>query len=219
MESFEEEENDGGASFRRYRAVDLVIWTIIVGVIEAVVTLAGADWFPKEIYCLSVTIAVVCIVMMRWDGFAAIQAVAGGAVYSILLVASNAAKAEAAVQSDVMLKEIIIYCAGNCFMLLGLIMFRVIGKEKLRSKVMLTAVYAVLMFCLAQTGRWAVSLFFGGEAGTILGFFLTDPITLLFTIVVVLISRVPDGLFEDQKHYIIRTDSERRKSDGQDYLL
>lgn len=205
MESFEEEENDGGASFRRYKTVDLVIWTIITGVIEAVVTLAASEWFPYEIYSLSATVAIVSIVMMRWDGFAAIHAVVGGAVYSFLLAGAD-------------LEKIVIYCVGNCFMLLGLILFKIVGKEKLRSKYMLTAVYAVLMFVLAQVGRWAVSLFFGGEPGAILGFLLSDPITLLFTFVVVLISRVPDGLFEDQKHYIIRTDGERKKADGQNYL-
>lgn len=206
MEAFEDEENDGGASFRRYRAIDLSIWTVIAGVFEAIVTLAAKDWFPKEFYCLSTTIAVVCIVMMRWGGFAAIQAVVGGAVYSFLIAGAD-------------FEKIAVYCLGNCFMLLGLVMLKLAGKEKVRKSFMLTAVYAVLMYCLAQVGRGTVSLFFGGEPGGILGFLVTDAITLLFAIVVTLISRAPDGLFEDQKHYIIRTDSERRKSDGEDYLL
>ncbi|MCH5196109.1 MAG: hypothetical protein J1F28_05315 [Oscillospiraceae bacterium] len=205
MEGFEEEENDNGASFRRYRAVDLIIWTFIAGVFEAIVTLAASSWFPNELYCLSVTIAVVSIVMMRWGGFAAIQAVVGGAVYSFLLAGSD-------------VEKIVVYCVGNCFMMLGLVLLKIVGKEKLRANYMLTAVYALLMYLLAQMGRWIVSLFFGGEVGELFGFLLTDVVTLLFTIVVVLISRVPDGLFEDQKHYIIRTDNERRRSDGQDYL-
>ena len=204
MEGFEEE-NDNGASFRRYRTIDLAIWAFIAGVFEAIVTLAASSWFPNELYCLSITISVVSIVMMRWDGFAAIHAVLGGAVYSFLLAGAD-------------VEKIAVYSIGNCFMLLGLILLKVVGKEKLRSNFMLTAVYAFLMYVLAQTGRWAVSLFFGGEAGAFLGFLLTDTITLVFTVVVVLISRVPDGLFEDQKHYIIRTDEERRKADGQDYL-
>lgn len=205
MENFEEEENDGGASFRRYRAVDLVIWAVIAAVVETVVTLAASKWFPREIYCLSTTIAIVCIVMMRWNGFAAIQAVIGGAVYSICLAGGD-------------IEKILVYCVGNCFMMFGLFLFKAIGKEKLRSKFYLSAIYAVVMFCLAQVGRWVVSMLFGAEPGSILWFIFSDPITLLFTVVVVLISRVPDGLFEDQKHYIIRTDSERRKADGENYL-
>ena len=205
MDFFEEEENDNGASFRRYKAVDLAIWTFIAGIFEAVATLAASKWFPNELYCLSVTIAVVSIVMMRWGGFAAIQAVVGGAVYSFLLAGAD-------------IEKIAVYCIGNCFMLFGLLMLKFVGKEKIRSKFMLTAVFAVLMYCLAQVGRGVVGMFFGGDAGAILGYLLTDPITLLFTVVVVLISRVPDGLFEDQKHYIIRTDDERRKAGGQDYL-
>ncbi len=207
MEDFEEEENDGGASFRRYRTIDLVIWTIIAAVMEAVVTLAASKWFLGEIYFLSSTIAIVSIVMMRWDGFAAIQAVVGGAVYVLCI------------EGRFDIKQLVIYCVGNCFMLLGLIMLKAIGKEKVRQKFVLTGVYAVTMYVLAQVGRGVVSMVFYGEApSTIIGFISTDVITLLFTFVVVLISRVPDGIFEDQKHYIIRTDSERRKADGEDYL-
>ncbi len=205
MDSFEEEENDGGASFRRYRTIDLVIWTIIAVVIEVVVTLAANKWFPHEIYCLSTTIAVTSIVMMRWNGFAAIQAVAGGFAYSVVLTGFD-------------VEKIAVYCVGNCFMLLGLLMFKFVDKEKIRKTWWLTGIYAVLMFVLAQVGRWAVSLIFGGSAASILGYFVSDPITLLFTVIVVLISRVPDGLFEDQKHYIIRTDSERKRADGENYL-
>ena len=205
MDNTFEEENDGGASFRRYKAVDLVIWAVIAVGVEALVTLAASKWFPREIYCLSTTIAVTSIVMMRWDGFAAIHAALGGAMYSFLLAGTD-------------LKQIAIYAVGNCFMMLGLIFFKAVGKEKIRSKFTLSAVYAVIMYVLAQTGRWIVSLFFGGEPGAIVGFLLFDSITLLFTIGVVLVSRVSDGLFEDQKHYIIRTDAERRKADGENYL-
>lgn len=205
MDSFEEEENDGGASFRRYRTADLVIWTIIAAVMETLVTLAANKWFLHEIYCLSTTIAVTSIVMMRWNGFAAIQAVVGGFAYSVVLTGFN-------------VKEIAVYCVGNCFMLLGLLIFKFVDKEKIRKTWWLTGIYAVLMFCLALVGRWAVSLIFGGSAASLLGIFLSDPITLLFTVIVMLISRVPDGLFEDQKHYIIRTDSERRRADGENYL-
>ena len=205
MDFFDEEENDNGASFRKYQAVDLVIWAFIAGIFEAVATFAASSWFPNELYCLSVTIAVVSIVMMRWNGFAAIQAIVGGAVYSFLLAGND-------------FEKIVVYCIGNCFMLFGLLLFKFVGKERIRNKFVLAAVYAVLMYCLAQVGRGVVGLFFGGDAGAILGYLFTDPVTLLFTVVVVLVSRVPDGLFEDQKHYIIRTDSERKKADGQDYL-
>lgn len=206
MEDFEEEENDGGASFRRYRTIDLVIWTIIAAVMEAVVTLAASKWFLSEIYFLSSTIAIVSIVMMRWNAFAAVPAVVGGAVYVLCI------------KGEFDFKQIVIYCVGNCFMLLGLILLKAIGKEKVRQKFVLTGIYAVTMYILAQVGRGVVSMFYGEPPSAIIGFISTDVITLLFTIVVVLISRVPDGIFEDQKHYIIRTDSERRKADGEDYL-
>ncbi len=40
---------------------------------------------------------------------------------------------------------------------------------------------------------------------------MADSLSLLYAVVVVLISRKMDGLFEDQRNYLIRTEAERRK--------
>ncbi len=184
-------------SFKQYKAVDLAIWAVILGVFEALATLAAKKWFPFQLYSLSPTITVLCIVMMRWGGFAAIHAVVGGAVFCI------------AGGADV--SQFFIYCVGNCFSMLALLLFKALGKEKIRSKALFTVMFTAAVFSLAQIGRWLVSLFFGSSLGSVIDFFVTDPISLLFALVVVLISRNADGLFEDQKSYLIRTQDERNR--------
>lgn len=184
-------------SFKQYRAIDLVIWLVILSVFEYVTVMAASKWFPGEIYTISQMVAVLCIVMMRWGGYAAIHAVAGGIVFCLVQGASA--------------EQFAVYCVGNCFALIALVLFKAVGKENIRTKLHFTVLFTAVAFCGAQLGRWLVSLVFGGTFGSIATFFMTDSLSLLYAVVVVLISRKADGLFEDQKSYLIRTEAERRK--------
>lgn len=189
-------------SFKQYRAIDLAILAVILAAAEALTTYAAVKWFPTELYTLSPTIAVVCIVMMRWGAYAAIHAFVGGAAFCI---ASGATPTQFAV-----------YCIGNCFMLLALVMIKMFGKNKVKAKHYLTIVFVIAAYFGAQIGRWLVGLIFGAPIDSIVGFLTTDALSLLFAVVVVLISRRVDGLFEDQKSYLIRTESERKRQRMQD---
>lgn len=190
-------------TFKQYRAIDLTIMGVILAVCEFLTARAAAKWFPNELYALSPTIAVVCIVMMRWSGFAAIHAVIGGLVYCLTLGGDW--------------KQIITYCVGNCFILVALTWFKMLGKEKVRSKFYWTLLFTINAFLGAQIGRWAMSAALGGSFsfGSFLAFMINDVITLLFSVVVVLISRRPDGLFEDQRSYLIRTEEERKREEAE----
>ncbi len=190
-------------SLKQYMMIDLFILAVIVFVFESVTALAASRWFPAELYTLSPTITVVCIVMMRWGGYAAVQAAAGGLAFCLVTGAS--------------LEQFAVYCAGNCLSLAALLFFKFLGKEKVRSKAYLSALFAASAFVGAQIGRWAVSLVFGGSPASLGTFFAADSLTLVFTVVAVLVSRRADGLFEDQKSYLIRTEAERRKQQAADY--
>lgn len=184
-------------SFKQYRTIDLVIWLVILSVFEYITVMAASRWFPGELYTISQVVAVLCIVMMRWGGYAVIHAVAGGVVFCLAQGAST--------------EQIAVYCVGNCFALIALAVFKAVGKENVRAKFHFTLLYTAAAFCGAQLGRWLVSLAFGGTLGSIATFFTADSLSLLYAVVIVLISRKADGLFEDQKSYLIRTEAERRK--------
>ena len=187
-------------SFKQYRAIDLCIWTVILLVFESVTAMAAARWFPGELYTLSQTTAVLCIVMMRWGGYAVVHAVAGGAAFCF----ASGGSAE----------QFAVYCVGNCFAVLALVLFKAVGKEKVREKVHITVIFTAVAFCAMQLGRWLVSLIFGAPLDSLVMFFASDSLTLLYSAVVVLISRRADGLFEDQRSYLIRTESERRQREA-----
>lgn len=188
-------------SVKQYRAIDLCIWTAILFVFESVTALAASRWFPGELYTLSQTVAVLCIVMMRWGGYAVIHAVAGGVAFCLASGGSP--------------EQFAVYCVGNCLALAALLLFKAAGKEKVRQKIHITMIFTAVAFCGAQLGRWLVSLVFGAPFDSLVMFFTTDSLTLLYSVVVVLISRRVDGLFEDQRNYLARTESERRRQEAE----
>ena len=189
-------------SFRQYRVIDLVIMLAIVSFAEFIIITAAKSWFPDELYILSPTVTIVCIVMMRWGGFAAIHAAAGGLV---MCMASGAAA-----------EQYIIYCVGNCFALAALLWFAFLGKEKIRTSIPLTALFTVTAFCAQQIGRWLVGLLFGGTVQDITGFFTSDSLSLIFAVLVVQLARRLDGVFEDQKTYLFRIQAERSRREAEE---
>lgn len=184
-------------SFGQYRAIDLGILAVILFAAETLTAKAANVWFPGELYALSPSVAVICIVMMRWGGFAVIHALTGGAAFCIASGASA--------------KQFAVYCAGNCLALAALFMFKALGKARVKDSALLTVAFTAAAFTGAQLGRYLVSLCFGEPASSLARFFTTDILSLLFAVVVVLISRRIDGLFEDQRAYLIRTAEERRR--------
>lgn len=190
-------------SLKQYRAIDLGIMLFMLAAAEVLITVAAKVWFPSEMYVLSPTVAMVCIVMMRWGAYAAVHAVGGGLA---LCIASGA---------DI--EQFAVYCIGNCFALAALLLFKVWGKEKIRSKVTLTILFTVLSFFAVQVGRWLVGMLVGGAAGDIVRLIATDSLSLVFAVVTVLLARRIDGLFEDQIAYLVRTQAERSKEQMPDY--
>lgn len=184
-------------SFKQYRAIDLTIMAVILAVSEGLIAVAAGKWFPEIHYVLSPTVTIVCIVMMRWDGFAVIHAVLGGLVYCL---ASGATVAQYAV-----------YAAGNCGILIALPLLKLIGKERMAADAVLTGLYTVAAYAGTQAGRWLIGLMVGGTAGDIVRFLTTDILSLVFAVIVVNLSRNIDGLFEDQKTYLIRINEEQKE--------
>ena len=190
-------------SFKQYRTIDLAIMAVILFAFEMITATAAIKWFPGELYTLSPTVTMLCIVMMRWGGFAALHAVVGGAAFCIASGASP--------------QQFVMYCLGNCLALLAMVFFRTHGKGKVRENTLLTMAFTVLAYAGAQLGRWLLGLLFGGSLDSVVVFFTTDSLSLLFAIVVVLISRRLDGLFEDQREYLVRTEDERARARNKSY--
>ena len=68
--------------------------------------------------------------------------------------------------------------------------------------------YAVLIAGLIT------ALVLGAAPGAVVGFFTTDSLSLLFTGLIVWIARKLDGVYEDQKHYLLRIQAQEEHKGG-----
>ena len=203
-------------TFRQYRQMDLTVFGAMLVVAEALIVLAATRWFPAEAYTVSIVAAVTSIVLMRWGPWAAIHAVLGGLVYCFV--------------SGGQPGQYLIYCAGNLFALLSLLWFRLLGKERIREDSFLTVMFALTTQLFMQLGRAAVAFALlralpgSAPAGTqsiagalsfCIGFVTTDALSGFFTAVILWIARRQDGLFEDQKHYLLRIQEAEKEERGE----
>ena len=187
-------------SFQQYRAIDLAMFAVLLCITETMIVKAATWWFPDQLYTVSVVGAVTAIVLMRWGPWAAIHAVLGGAVFCL---ASHGSA-----------KQLLIYCAGNLFSLLMLLPLKYLGGERIRLDGFLSVLFGICTLLLMQLGRALVAFVLGTEFQTCLGFFTTDALSLLFTGLILWVARRLDGIFENQRHYLLRIHNTEEEKGG-----
>jgi hypothetical protein len=187
-------------SFQQYRAIDLAMFAALLCITETMIVKAATWWFPDQLYTVSVVGAVTAIVLMRWGPWAAIHAVLGGVVFCL---ASHGSA-----------KQLLIYCAGNLFSLAMLLPLKYLGGERIRLDPFLSVLFGVCTLLLMQLGRALVAFVLGTEFQTCLGFFTTDALSLLFTGLILWVARRLDGIFENQRHYLLRIHNTEEEKGG-----
>ena len=183
----------------QYRALDLGMFAVMLALFEALAVTAARRWFPNEPYTVSVVPAITAIVMMRWGPWAALHAVLGGAVFCLA--------------SGARWTHYIIYCVGNLGSMVALFLVKTWTPEGIRQSVSHSLIFGLCVALLMQAGRALMAVVLG-YAPAALGFFTTDVITLLFTLVLIWIVRRLDGLFEEQTHYLLRINSQENEERG-----
>lgn len=187
-------------SFAEYRRIDLTLFAVMLCFSEFLIVKAATFWFPDQLYTVSAVAAVTAIVLMRWGPYAVIHAVLGGAVFCL----ASRARSE----------QFLIYCAGNLLSALMLLPLRALGEERIRSDGFLSVCFGLVTLLLMQLGRAVMALALGHPLSACLGFFTTDALSLLFTGVILWIARRLDGIFENQKHYLLRIRSTEEEKGG-----
>lgn len=183
-------------TFSQYRAIDLSILMAMLGFSQLLIHFAASFWFPDQLYVVSPVAAVTTLVMMRWSGFGAIHAVLGGLLFAAV--------------SGGGWQQYLIYGGGNLLSLPALLMLNFFGKEKVRQSGFLSLTFGLSVQILMQIGRAGLAAVLGHPFDVCLRFITTDILSWLFTAFVVWIMGRVDGLFEDQKHYLLRMEQERQ---------
>ena len=176
-------------TWQQYRRIDLGILAGVLAVFEFLIVHAAGWWFPDQLYTVSLAAAVTSIVYMRWGVFGGIHALEAGLIFCFFCGADG--------------KQYLIYCIGNLFSLLAVPLLKAVGKERVRTG-SLALVFPLLVLFLMQAGRAVTACALGAAPQSVIGFFTTDSLSYVFTFVIIWIARRLDGVYEDQKHYLIR---------------
>ncbi len=187
-------------TFKQYRTIDISILVALTIIFEGIATLATIKWFALQPVAISISLALVCMLMFRWGWQAGFAAVAGGFVYCVLSGGSP--------------QQFAIYCIGNLFALLAMLWFKVFGKEKIRTSRWHTLLFVTTAYAGQVLGRGLLAVLFGDSWGVFVIFSTTDIMSLVFAILVLFLFRTTDGMLEDQKTYLLRLD--RQKEETQD---
>lgn len=186
-------------TWKQYRAIDLTIFAVMLVIFEFIIVMAARFWFPGQPFTVSLAAAIASIVYMRWGYWGGIHAALAGLVFCFFQGAAA--------------NQYLIYIAGNLFSLVSVPILLKIGKERVRESTM-GMLYPILVLLLMQTGRAVVALFAGAEPASVVGFFTTDSLSMLFTFVIIWIARRLDGVWEDQIHYLLRVSAEGGSGKG-----
>ena len=180
--------------------MDLCIFTAMLCICEAMIVTASTIWFEQEPYMLSLTPAITAVVMVRWGAYAVVPAVMGG----LTLCAFSGAG----------VSQYLVYGAGNMLCLALLPVLRRMTWKRLHEQVLLSMAYGLAAALLMQAGRAVLALLLGRSLAVSLGFFTTDVLSALFSVLIVWICRRLDGMLEEQAHYIERIREEMIRSGG-----
>ncbi len=178
----------------QYQGIDLGLFALILIVAETLIVSAATKWFPGQPYTVSAVPAVTAIVLMRWGPWGALHAALGGLAFCFASGATGS--------------QYVIYCVGNLLSLGVLALVRLMTAEAICKDGFKTMVFAICTALLMQLGRGIVSLLFGAGVADMIRFFTTDVISVLFAAVVVWVAAKQDGVFEDQKNYLLRVSRE-----------
>lgn len=190
-------------TFSQYRNLDLSMMLGMLTISLLLIHFATSSWFPEQLYVVSPVAGVTALVMMRWSGYAAIHACLGGVIFTLLAGGGW--------------QQYLIYGIGNLLALVMLAAFRIFGKEKIRKDAFLSVVFAVGTQFFMQLGRAGIAALVGYPADVCIRFITTDVLSCLFTAVIIWICRRIEGLFEDQKRYLLRVQQEQAVERGDQF--
>ncbi len=189
-------------SFRQYKYTDLFFFALVLGLSEVLVFCAYRFWFKNTIdkYYVNFMLAVALTVIMRWGWVGGVYAVLDGVVVCAMQGGGW--------------QSYLSYATGGACILSVLILTGVFGKEKIRGKWYFSLLYIFVGWVSVNLGITCMSAAFGenflSALGAVFGFGVYGALSFALAVAVIMVLRRLNGMFEDQKHYLIRQDEERK---------
>ena len=193
-------------SIKQYRLGDLFMFAIIA-VIGELVCYYAQFWFPSAaFYTLNLMLPVITLVSVRWGWWGVILAAFEGVVYCLIR------------GGDWRLYiTIVVSCAAIASELLAI---KLIKEERLKKDWYWAFLIVLLGWVSVNIVRTCLFAAFYGDfvsaLATFFGFSDCGLLALVMGEVIILVCRRLDGLFENQKSYILRLKREREEQARRD---
>lgn len=189
-------------SLKQYRLTDLFLFAVIMVAGEVIVHFTNKAFAADNVvYQITFVLPITLLVMMRWGWFSVFYAIADGVLCCLLNGGGW--------------QPYIIYPVGFAFTALLLILLKFTGKEKIAGKWYFSALFTVAGWVLLNFGLTLMMTIFGNgflnSAAVNFGLGITGLMSLALALLIILVMRKLDGMFEDQKHYLLRLDGERKE--------
>jgi len=186
-------------TLQEYRTIDLLLFALMFAVCELIIVrVANGSLFRDQAFTVSLAAAITSIVYMRWGLWGGIHAALAGLLFCFYSGGTSG--------------QYIIYTVGNLFSLPMALVLKKAGPERVRKSGWGSMLFPLGVILLMQGGRAAVALCLGAGSGGVLGFFTTDSLSVLFTLVIVWIARRLDGIYEAQTHYLLRLQEKEKRN-------
>lgn len=185
-------------SLQQYRLTDILLFAAILVAFDLIIHFAFIAYSGD--YVFSLLVPIVLLVMMRWGWPCVFLAVGEGILYCVL-------NRDLASFTN---WHYIIYGIGNAWIMLMLIPMKLVGKERICKSGGHTLWFTVLGWLLVYFGRCVMSWICGLGFSSIFFGQAMDLISLFIGVLLIQIFRKLDGMFEDQKHFLLRLDKERK---------
>lgn len=192
-------------SFKQYRSIDILILFILYGICEFGIIKIGSSMIDQP-YIISLMLPILLIVIMRWDVYSIYQAI-GSAIFFVLIQHGD-------------IKQTIVYLLGNIGVWMIAVPLRKFGKERITSNVFNCMVYVLVGAILMEVFRYiGMLIMYQSGIGALVRLFATDALSIVFGIMVILVVRNLDGVFMDQKTYLLNLQKEKEEDNSSDEYI
>lgn len=188
-------------SLRQYKLTDLFFFAIVLALSDLLIFCATKFWFKSVAdYYISFMLPIALTVIMRWGWVGIFYSVADGIVLCAMQEGSW--------------QTYIIYIIGNACILAVLLLTKFMGKERIRGKWYFSVLYVAAGWIAVNLALTLAGTCFGGNflalAGQNFGLGVYGALSFAIAVITVMILRRLNGMFEDQKHFLLRQDKERK---------
>lgn len=189
-------------SVKQYRATDLFIFALILIIFDLLVHYTPMLFSGEAIFSFCLTVPITLLIMIRW-GWCSVFFAVGDAV--LLTVINNPS----------MWQSYLCYGVGNASLMLLLLATKFIGKKRITSKWYFTALFFICGWVVQNMTISVMNAICGFSfvscLGLNFGFGITGALSLAMGLVITMVMRRLDGMYEDQIEYLKRIKGEREE--------